>query len=82
MSGSGFTQLDLFSPRAAASPAEAARRLPDDYDRYGTCRRARRVMKAAVCGVQHASGWTVQQSGTADAWLVTGHRDQRTGAGR
>jgi len=82
MSGSGFTQLDLFSPRAAASPAEAAHGLPDDCDRYGTCGRARRVIRAAVCGVQRASGWTTRQSGTADTWLITGHRGQRTGAGR
>jgi len=82
MSGSGLTQLDLFSPRAATSPAEAPHGLLSERSQADSRGHTCRSMNAAICVIMHPSGRTGYQSGTADACLMTGHRGQRTGAGR
>ena len=53
-----------------------------DLDRHGTCHRTRQLMNAAPGSVLHGFGYRVQPPGTGGAWLVAGHRDQQTGAGR
>jgi hypothetical protein len=52
------------------------------WDRHGTCRRACQLMNAAPGGAPGRCGFRVQHLGTDGAWLVAGHRDQKTGAGR
>ena len=53
-----------------------------DWYRYGIYRRTLRLMNAALGGILHGSGYRVQELSTGGAWLVTGRRDQETGAGR
>jgi hypothetical protein len=57
-----------------------------DWDRratyYRTRYRTRDLMNAVLAGVLHAFGYPIRQLGTGGAWLVIGHRGQRTGAGR
>jgi hypothetical protein len=53
-----------------------------DWDRHGIYRRAFQLMNSAPGGVLDPFGFRVQHLGTDDAWLVAGHRDQKTGAGR
>ena len=53
-----------------------------DWDRYGTYHHTHQLMNAALGGVLHAFGYSVQELGTGGAWLVSGHRGRRTEAGR
>jgi hypothetical protein len=53
-----------------------------DWDRYGIYSRTLQLMNAALRGVLHGFGHRVQKPGTGGGWLVIGHRDQETGAGR
>ena len=53
-----------------------------DWDRYGIYSRTLQLMNAALGGVLHGFGYRVQELGTGGAWLVSGRRDQETGAGR
>ena len=56
--------------------------LMPGWDRYDTYRRTRQLVNAAPGGVLGGFGYSVQQFGADGAWLVTGHRGQRTEAGR
>ncbi len=51
------------------------------WDRHGTCRCACQLINAAPGGILDRFGFRVQYLGTG-AWVVAGHRDQKTGAGR
>ncbi len=53
-----------------------------DWDRYGIYSRTLQLMNAALGGVLHGFGYRAQELGTGGAWLVSGRRDQETGAGR
>jgi hypothetical protein len=53
-----------------------------DWYRYGTYRRTHQLMNATLGVILRSFGYRVQELGTGGAWLVTGRRDQETGAGR
>ena len=53
-----------------------------DGDRFGSYHHPRQLMNAAPGSVPHGFGYHAQPPGTGGAWLVSGHRDQETGAGR
>jgi len=82
MSDAGSNRSDLTPGGAAwrAGFAEAIhRRLGvDTGGRCGTCRRIRQLMNAALSALRDP-GYTVRQLG---ACLLSGNRDQRTGARR
>jgi hypothetical protein len=91
MSDLGFTRPDLCSIRAADEQAEFAGAVrgvlsADGYPLAGDDRHHlsphRDLMNMVLAGVLHAFGYPVRQIGTGGAWLVAGHRGQRTGAGR
>ena len=53
-----------------------------DWDRYGSYHHTLQLMNAALGGVLDGFGYDVQPFGTGGAWLVSGRRDQKTGAER
>ncbi len=53
-----------------------------DREWHVTCSRTYRLVSAVPGGVLHAPGYPDRQSGTGSACHVTGHRGQRTEAGR
>ncbi len=73
---SGTGRSGIAASRTARNP------LMPGWDRHGTYRRPHRLVNAAPGGVPGGFAYSVQQSGTDGAWLVTGRRGQRTEAGR
>jgi hypothetical protein len=68
--------------RSGIAVSRTTRDLLPGWDWRATCSPTCQLMNAVPGSVLHASGYLDRQPGTGGACLVTGHRGQRTEAGR